>query len=371
MHRVLVLGGYGFFGSRICEALARNPRVQLTIAGRDESKATALAYKLGLGAQRARVIDAASPQLAAQLRKLEVGTLIHTAGPFQEQNYAVAQAAIQARCNYFDLADARAFVGGIGRLDEAARAAGVAVVSGVSSLPALTSAVVDRYLDRFERLDAIRIGLSSGARVPGLATIQAVLGYAGKKFRVLEKGQWVEAHGWLDRMQYEFAKPVGGRLLGRCDVPDLEVLPRRYPGVKSVSFHAGFASDAGHKLVEWLATQVRDGRLTSARGFAKALNLAGRWMEPLLSDRGAMFVRMEGQLQGAPLNLTWQIVARDNHGPWIPCGAAIALANRVAAGKPLAAGAYPCMGLLDVDDLLEPLKGLSVREHPPPDAGRG
>ena len=97
MHRVLVLGGYGFFGSRICEALARNPRIHLLIAGRDEHKATALAYKLGLGAQRAKVVDATSPQLALQLRKLEVGTLIHTAGPFQEQNCAVAQAAIQAR----------------------------------------------------------------------------------------------------------------------------------------------------------------------------------------------------------------------------------------------------------------------------------
>jgi saccharopine dehydrogenase-like NADP-dependent oxidoreductase len=371
MHRVLVLGGYGFFGSRICEALARNPRIHLLIAGRDESKATALAYRLGLGAERAKVVDAASPQLAQVLRKLEVHTLIHTAGPFQEQNYAVANAAIQARCTYLDLADARAFVAGIGNLDTAARAAGVAVVSGVSSLPALTSAVVDRYLDRFERLDAIRIGLSSGARVPGLATIQAVLGYAGQKFRVLEGGQWIEARGWLDRIAYDYAKPVGTRLLGRCDVPDLEVLPKRYPGVKSVSFHAGFASDAGHKFVEWLATQVRDGRMTSAMGFAKALALAGKWMEPLLSDRGAMFIRMEGMLQGAPLRLTWQIVARDNHGPHIPCAAAIALAGRLASGRALEPGAYPCMGLLTVDDLLEPLKNLSVREHAPPDAGLG
>jgi hypothetical protein len=366
MHRVLVLGGYGFFGSRICEALARNPRIHLIIAGRDEHKATALAYKLGIGATRAKVIDAASPQLALQLRKLEVGTLIHTAGPFQEQNYAVAQAAIQARCNYFDLADARAFVGGIARLDETARAAGVAVVSGVSSLPALTSAVVDRYRDRFERLDAIRIGLTSGARVPGVATIQAVLGYAGKKFRVLENGQWIDVHGWLDRVEYEFAKPVGLRLLGRCDVPDLDLLAQRYDGVKSVSFHAGFASDTIHKLVERLATQVRDGRLTSAIGFAKPFATVGKWIEPLLSDRGAMFIRMEGMLQGAPHRLTWQIVARENHGPYIPCAAAIALTNKIAGGAKLTSGAYPCMGLLDVDDLMEPVKRFSVREFPPP-----
>ena len=33
--RVLVLGAYGFFGSRIAAGLARNPRVQLILAGRD------------------------------------------------------------------------------------------------------------------------------------------------------------------------------------------------------------------------------------------------------------------------------------------------------------------------------------------------
>jgi hypothetical protein len=236
----------------------------------------------------------------------------------------------------------------------------------VSSLPALTSAVVDRYRDRFESLDAIRIGLTSGARVPGVATVQAVLGYAGKRFRVLENGQWIEAHGWLDRVEYEFAKPVGARLLGRCDVPDLDLLARRYAGVKSVSFHAGFASDAGHKLVEWLARQVRDGRMTSALPFAKALTVFGRWMEPLLSDRGAMFVRMEGTLQGAPHRLTWQIVARENHGPHIPCAAAIALTGKIAGGMPMTPGAYPCMGLLSVEDLMEPVKRFSVREFPPP-----
>jgi hypothetical protein len=32
--RVLLLGAYGFFGSRIATSLARNPRVQLILAGR-------------------------------------------------------------------------------------------------------------------------------------------------------------------------------------------------------------------------------------------------------------------------------------------------------------------------------------------------
>lgn len=366
MQTILVLGAYGFFGRRICAALVKNPRIQLMLAGRDLAKATALAYQLGLTADRARVLDATDPQLALQLRKSGVNVLIHTAGPFQGQRYDVARAAIRAGCHYFDLADGRAFVAGITALDADARAAGVSIVSGVSSLPALSSAVVDRYRDQFARLDVIRIGITSGAVLPGVATLRAILGYCGKPFRTLEGGAWINVHGWLDTRVHDFPKTVGPRPISRCDVPDLDLLVQRYPGVKTVSFHAGFASSTGHKAVERLAILVRDGHLKSAVPFSGVLAMLGRWMQPFFSDRGAMFVRLEGLHEnGAPLGLTWNLVARENDGPNIPCAPAIALANKVAAGVKLPAGAMPCMGLLSVDEIMEPLKGMSIREWPP------
>ena len=137
--RVLLLGAYGFFGSRIAAGLARNPRVQLILAGRDLTKATALAYQLGLTADSARRVDADEARLGLLLRKLGVNMLIHTAGPFQGQDYHVARAAIEARCHYLDLADSRVFVNGVTCLDAAARTAQIAVITGVSSLPALSA----------------------------------------------------------------------------------------------------------------------------------------------------------------------------------------------------------------------------------------
>ena len=47
---------------------------------------------------------------------LRPGLVIHTVGPFQQQDFAVAQAAIAAGAHYCDLADARRFVCGIGAL---------------------------------------------------------------------------------------------------------------------------------------------------------------------------------------------------------------------------------------------------------------
>jgi saccharopine dehydrogenase-like NADP-dependent oxidoreductase len=365
MHRVLVLGGYGFFGSRICAALSRNPGIHLLIAGRDLTKATALAYQLGRSAAHAKAVDATSPQLAQTLRKLQVSTLIHTAGPFQDQDYRVAQSCIQAGCNYLDLADGRVFVAGIGKLDAAARAANVCVLSGVSTVPALTSAVVDRHIGEYSRLDTIRIGLTSGALVPGLATVKAVFSYCGRPITVLEKGERVRVFGWVESLSYEFPKPVGARLLARCDVPDLDLLPQRYASAKTVSFHAGFASDMGHRAIEKLARLVRDGKIRSAVPFARLFNTLARWLGPVLSGSGAMFVRMEGlDEEGKPQTMTWRLLAHDNHGPNIPCAPSIALANKIATGAIPPAGASPCMGFLTVEEILEPLKNFSIREFP-------
>jgi hypothetical protein len=364
--RVLILGAYGFFGRIIAEKLARAPGVELLLAGRDSTRATALAYQLGLRAENARAIDATDPKLPSVLRKLGINVVIHTAGPFQGQKYQVAAACIQARSHYLDIADGRDFVTGIAKLDTAARGAGVCVFSGVSSLPALTSAVVDQHRPYFKQLDSISIGISSGAKLPGIATLRAVLGYCGKPIRVWENGAWSRTQGWLDRRTFGFPKPVGTRLLGRCDVPDLDLLPQRYEGVRTVSFHAGFASDSGHKLVEWLARQVRDGRLKSALPFAAPLHRVAGWLESALPDRGGMFIRMNGpDDDDRARTLTWVLLAYDNHGPHIPCGPAIALTRKIARGEVPEAGARPCMGVLTVKEILEPLQGLSIREYAP------
>jgi saccharopine dehydrogenase-like NADP-dependent oxidoreductase len=363
---VLVLGGYGFFGARIARALADHPQIRLWIGGRDRAKAERAARSLGLAESRGVGLDAHDANLAAHLQRLGVNVLIHAAGPFQGQSYEVAEAAISAMCHYIDLADGRAFVTGISELDARARARGISVISGASSLPALSSAVVDRYVSRFSRLTAIRIGIASGARAPGLATVRGVFGYVGRPFSRLERGVWVSAYGWMDLHRHRFPAPLGRRWMGNCDVPDLALFPERYLSASTVTFQAGFASDLGHLCVWALAGLVRAGVFGSAAPFAAPLSRLSRLLEPIVSDKGGMFVTLEGQDPiGGALTLTWNLIAAQNHGPSIPCGAAIALARRWANGEHPPIGAMPCIGLLSVEEYLAPLRDLDIRELPP------
>lgn len=366
MHNILVLGGYGFFGERICAALASDPNIRILIGGRNLSRAKISAMKQGLRADQWVAVDAHASNLAQRLTALQIDTVIHTAGPFQGQDYSTALAAISARANYIDLADGRNFVAGIGQLDGLAREGGVLVTSGASSLPALSSAVVDRYVSRFSQLQSIRLGIGSGARAPGLATLRGVFGYCGKQFLQLTAGDWQTTYGWLDMQCYRFPPPVGARLLGSCDVPDLVLFPRRYPGIHTVSFKAGFASVPGHLFVWAASSLVRIGILPSLTPLAAPLHTLSRWLEPFASKEGAMYVAMEGiGSDGNPLKLVWHLIAEHNHGPHIPCGASIALARKLARGDKLPSGAMPCMGLLSVEEYLSALKGFSVREAPP------
>jgi hypothetical protein len=193
--------------------------------------------------------------------------------------------------------------------------------------------------------------------------VRGVFSYVGKPISTLRDGSWVTAYGWGGLQRHQFPPPLGRRWLGTCEVPDLDVLPRRYPTARTVSFQAGFASDAGHLLVWALAGLVKAGLIASMTPFASPLNRISRWIEPLVSDKGGMFVTLEGMgRKGQPHRITWNLIAEHNHGPFIPCGAAIVLATKLAEGVKLPTGAMPCTGLLTVSKYLDALKGLEVKE---------
>lgn len=347
--KVVVLGGYGNFGARICRALAGNPGIELVVAARDLARAQALAA--GLGAQAAS-LDARTPDLARQLAALNAGLVLHAAGPFQGQDYAVARAAAQAGCHYIDLADGRRFVCDFGQAMHAAfEQAGRFATSGASTVPALSCAVVDHLLGRFARLESIDTCIAPAQRAPrGVATLAAVLSYCGAPLRVWRGGRWVTMPGWAGPRRVDFAR-MRPRLGALCDIPDLELLPARYPGVREVMFRAALEVGVTQRSFAFLAWLHRCGLLPRPDVLAPLLSRTATWFDGLGTELGGMVMRLRGQgTDGQPLQLAWHITAGGNHGPEIPCMAAILLARRLARGQALPSGAHACAGWLQLDE---------------------
>lgn len=361
MRSAVVLGGYGNFGRRVVASLAADRSYRVIVAGRDLQKARAVADEVGSSAEAA-TLDSRATNLAAELRRLGANVVVHTAGPFQGQDYVVAQACIEARAHYVDLADARAYVCGIGGLDQAARRNDVLVASGASSVPALSSAVVDMMRTGFSVIESIEHGITSGAKPPGLATMAGVLGYAGKPLAQWQNGAWRTVYGWQDLTRRKYPRPVGARWVGNCDVPDLELFPQRYAPVRTVVFRAGVSMTVG-MLSTWGASWlVRAGLLTSLIPLVPRLRRTALALERFGSKASAMHVTLRGlDARSHSISRTWRLLADNDHGPQIPCFPAIALARKLLRGEVRARGAMPCMGLLTVEEILAVGRGLDLR----------
>lgn len=347
--RVMVVGGYGNFGSRICRALAVRG-MEVIASSRDPERGhKECSFDATIAKAR---IDIHDPNLADTFRTLAPDIVIHCAGPFQDQNYHVAETSLAAGAHYIDLADARSFVAHFpAKINSAALAANLLAVTGASTLPALSSTVIDALAPRFATLNEIQISIVPAQRSPrGTATLHAVFSYIGKPFIWLKDGAWTRAHGWQELQRLRFSG-LGTRWAAACDVPDLEVLPTRYPGIKTVQFRASLEFGWEHFALATIAGLRRIGIPTPLERWAAPIDRIISTMNRFGGENGGMLVSLTGtRLDGRQLCLEWHLTADWMHGPEIPCMAAILLVHKLSQDTLANRGATICMGLLTLDD---------------------
>ncbi|MEK8024344.1 MAG: saccharopine dehydrogenase NADP-binding domain-containing protein, partial [Candidatus Hydrogenedentota bacterium] len=317
MKTVTVLGGYGTFGSRISSALTRHPDTSVRVVGRDPGEGGDFAGRIGADFRCGDVADGVSLRRAIEGSHI----VIHAAGPFQEHDYRVAEMCVECGSHYLDLADARLFVAGISRLDEPARRRGLFVSSGVSSVPAITHAMIGALSPEFASIDEIHGALSPGNQNPrGAATIGAILTYVGRPIPLWQGGRWIPRPGWGDARRLDFPSPVGRRRVHNCDVPDLELFPKSW-GASTVRFHAGVELSIINYALSgfaWLRKFIAMDRLHEHAGLFLRLSLL---LSRFGTKNGSLAVWLRGTgHDGAPLERRIAIVTNDD-GPATPSSA--------------------------------------------------
>lgn len=307
-------------------------------------------------------LDQESPDFLADLRAIAADIVIHTAGPYQGKGYRVAEACIECGSHYIDLADGRDFVSGFDCLHDTAKQRGVLLVSGASTLPGLSSAVVNCIRGDFDKIDSVAISIAPAHQTPrGTGTIAAVLSYCGRPFDVLVNGEWVTRHGWHDFRRQHYPQ-FGRRFSAACDVPDLALLPAYLPGANTVTFHAALEAP-WEQLALWLMAGLV--RLRLVRKWDSCVP-AFRWLSDRLigmgSATGGMQVRVSGGNQLLECKTAvWNLVAKQNHGPEIPCAPALILARKLARRELDLRGAFPCVGLITLSEFDAEVADLDIR----------
>lgn len=351
--QVLILGGYGNFGRRIATSLSK-AGISVIIAGRNKVKAQNLAGELGAGYA---VFDV-NTELEQQLKTLKPKVVINTCGPFQLADYNVAKTCIANNINYIDLADGRDFVCGISALNTAANENGILVVSGASTVPGLSSAVIENFKDEFSEIDSLLYGISPGQKASrGLATTQGILTYLGKRLKPAGNGKI--RYGWQDIYRQHYPK-LGPRWMANCDIPDLDLFPQKY-GIRYLQFSAGMENTLLHLSIWAVSWLIRLGLPVKMEKHASSLLKLSHWFDRFGTADGGMHVILKGKNNsGQPLVRKWFIIAKNGDGPQIPCIPAIILAKKIVGEKLPITGAKPCVGLVTLEEYLDELKSFEI-----------
>ena len=115
-------------------------------------------------------------------------------------------------------------------------------------------------------------------------------------------------------------------------------------GIELGVLHLGLAA-AG-----WL---IRAGLLRSLAPFSGIARHAADLLIGFGSDRGGMVVDISGlNARGQPGRARWSLVAEAGDGPVIPTLPALATIRALLAGDLGASGAMPCVGILDLAQIV-------------------
>ena len=361
-----MVGGYGVFGGRLAQLLIEEQELRVIVAGRSLDQAQRFCTIHGGEA----VAFDRDGEIERQIEELAPDIVIDAAGPFQSygvQGCRLARAALMAGAHYLDLADDAEFALGIEDVDGLAKERNRVALSGASSVPAISSAVVDGIAAHLACVLVIEGAILPGNRAPrGMSVVRAILAQAGKPMRLWRGGVWSSVTAWhgLRRLSLEMpgTRPIRGRWTSYIGAPDLLLFPRHY-GARSVLFRAGLELPVLHLglwLISWLP------RFGIVRSLEKYAELA-RWIAdrtlPFGTDRGGMSVTVVGRdPTSRPVRRTWTLIVESGQGPFIPALPAFLLTRKLLKGD-LPPGARPCLGEFSLCEFEEVLRRFSACVH--------
>ena len=347
--RVLLIGASGQFGSKLARLLGDEKSIELVLAGRRHAPLERLQQDLGYG--QIRVMDRESLD-ANTLQELDIDIVADLSGPYQEMNSTVVKAAIGAGVHYIDIADSRAYINTINKFDSDAREASCAILTGASSTPALSHAVIDELTRDWQRIDTIEATISpSNSQDYGLSVIRGILGQLGKPMTLFTAGIWRTVPYWSDTDRRVLPN-VGTRYTSLVETPDNDLFVARYQPIQSAHFRASLELTLMHLSVSALSRLVQIGLIGSAGRLASPLQKIANKLSLLSTQYGGMVVTVKGRnAAGDGVLAEWSLSAKGDAGPHVPVLACLIMVRKFSEGAEKITGAHNCAGLVSLHDV--------------------
>jgi len=235
--KAFVIGGAGDMGQAAVRDLIKQEQVAKVLIGTRNADPARLHPKVRASDKVSLVaVDALDyAGLVSAIRGSDV--LINCAGPFYKTAVAVARAAIEAKISYIDICDDYEAVEILyaSDLDQAARAAGVTVLTGMGSDPGTNNIVAKYFADQLDRVDEIYLYwvVSIADLNPGAAWDHSLHMVMGKVPQFLD-GKIERVQGGAEEETVRFLDPLGQCVISYVGHPQPLTIPRYIQGVKKV-----------------------------------------------------------------------------------------------------------------------------------------
>lgn len=351
--KVAIFGGYGVFGSRLAELLTRDGH-QVIIIGRNGLAAKTLADKFGGVALE---LDRAGD--LTPLWAMAPNAVVDAAGPFHaygDDPYRLVKAAITQHVHYLDLADDADFCAGISALDSEAKAAGVFALSGMSSVPALSSAVVAALNEGADEIDMIESAILPGNRAPrGQAVIDSILFQAGTDIDITIDGEKDAVRSWSASKVFALPRKIKRRGY-MIRVPDQSLFPDFFKA-RTVTFYAGLEvglMNHGLAAFAWVRHKLGFG---ISPWFSRTVRWAANLLHGLGTNEGGMVVRVLCRTGDKWNHRVWRLLVRKGEGPYVP-----AISARTVLRNPdmIAPGARPGLAVFPLAEAIDAMSDLAA-----------
>ena len=230
-------------------------------------------------------------------------------------------------------------------------------LSGVSSFPVLSAAMVRDLAADFGRIDSIRGGIAPSPYAGvGYNVIRAIAGYAGKEILVRRQGSKQTAPRLAGKEEIHDLRPPGEiplfptHLFRWSMCRTCSCWPMNGPKCVMCGWELPRKPAILHYLLRCFAGLVRLRLVPSLAPLARLIHSTAnnvRWGE----HRGGMFVEVIGSdAEGADICRSAHLLAEGHHGLYIPSMAVEAIVRNWLDGRPPAAGARPATAELDLSD---------------------
>jgi hypothetical protein len=330
MMRIVVLGGYGFFGAVAME--------QLRTAG---LRPLAGSRRAGAGV-RVDVEDAGS--LRGALRAGDV--VVDTVGPFQDRTTRLVEAAIEVGFDVVDISDSVAYGEAIQALRPAIDARGIRVLTSCSSVSAISAAVISMSgLAGPRRLTAFLVPAARYAAYP--ATAESLLRSLGRPVRVWRGGRMEERPGWRDSFVMDLPAPTGRRRGRLFESADSVTLPKVWPSLETAEMYVAITVPG---LGAALALAARS---RAVRGLVRLCRAPGMALARRLGTASGCFAC---EVEGRGGEVRRFVVFAASGGYAVPIVPAVIAARRIAQGSFAGRGLVPADGHVAPDELLAELR---------------